>query len=37
MNRCDYFSMILVVLVVFFASTILICTPTVKSERTEGE
>ena len=35
MNRCGSFSRILFVLIVFAASTILSCTPAVKSERTE--
>ena len=35
MNRCANFTRILVVFVVFAASIILSCTPTVKSERTE--
>lgn len=35
MNRCNTFSRILVVLAVLSTSTILSCTPTVKSERTE--
>ncbi len=35
MNRCDNLTMILFVLVVFAASTILSCTPTIKTGRTE--